>query len=228
MTFYDTISSCPLCRTADTQFYDADKFRIYRLCPCCSLVFVPKAWHLSTQQEKARYNTHNNDPRDPGYRKFLRRLFDPLRARLPEGAQGLDFGCGPGPALAAMFCEAGFSVNLYDKFYAPDQQAFNRVYDFIMAAEVLEHLSRPDQELSRLFSVLRDGGILGVMTKLVQNREAFANWHYKRDPTHISFFSRQTFLWLAATFDANVEFIPDTVILLQKKPQMAQTPGGCA
>ena len=57
---------------------------------------------------------------DAGYRRFLSKLADPLMARLAPGARGLDYGCGPGPALAAMLREAGHEVALYDPFFAPD------------------------------------------------------------------------------------------------------------
>ena len=37
-------------------------------------------------------------------------------------ARGLDFGCGPGPALTLLMEEAGFAkMNLYDPFYFADE-----------------------------------------------------------------------------------------------------------
>ena len=70
--------------------------------------------------------------------------------RLPSGAKGLDFGSGPGPALACMLRESGYEVALYDSFYEPDEAVLNDRYDFICATEVVEHLSRPGWELHRL------------------------------------------------------------------------------
>ena len=196
--------------------YAEDRAREYRLCRDCSLVYVPERHHLPELQEKAEYDLHRNQPDDPAYRNFLSRLADPLRACLPEGAAGLDFGCGPGPALAAMFREWGYEVATYDKFYACHHEIFGRKYDFITATEVLEHLHRPGCELPRLFGRLEQGGILGIMTKLVRNRKAFEKWHYKNDPTHICFFSRGTFEWLAVAWQARCEFIGDDVILVHK------------
>lgn len=186
-------------------------------------MFVPGRFHVSPEQEKARYDSHNNHPDDPGYRKFLSRLFTPLCTRLCKGACGLDFGCGPGPALAAMFRECGYSIEIYDKFFAPENAIFSKKYDFITATEVLEHLTHPAFELARLYRQLKNGGILGVMTKLVRNRQAFEKWHYKNDPTHICFFSKPTFEWLAHALTARIEFIGDDVVLIHKKYRSAQT-----
>ncbi len=207
---------CPLCAAPDSVDYWQDRRRGYRQCPCCRLVFVPPEHHLAPSAERAEYDLHQNDPDDPGYRRFLSRLSQPLLERLPMGASGLDFGCGPGPALAGMLQEAGHEVSLFDVFYAPDPAVFQRQYDFVTATEVVEHLARPGEELARLWSLLRPGGWLGVMTKLVRDRDAFAGWHYKNDPTHISFFSIATWHWWAAQVDAALTFLGDDVMLLQK------------
>ncbi|MGS2722294.1 class I SAM-dependent methyltransferase [Porticoccus sp. GXU_MW_L64] len=207
---------CPLCSAADCQPYHQDKFHHYLCCNRCQLVFVPPNQHLSPEQEKAEYDLHQNDIDDPGYRRFLSRLFTPLSERLPTGGEGLDFGCGPGPALAAMFREVGHSISLYDCFYYPDSRVLDKQYDFIVATEVVEHLSQPGLELQRLWGLLKPGGWLGVMTKLVIDRDAFRQWHYKNDKTHICFFSRETFQWLAGQWGASVEFVGADVILLQK------------
>lgn len=68
-----------------------------------------------------------------------------------------------------------------------------------------------------LTALLRPGGWLGVMTKLVISRERFATWHYKDDPTHIGFYSPVTFAWLGARFGLEVERVDRDVILLQKR-----------
>lgn len=207
---------CPLCGAEQTQFYYEDACRPYYCCGCCGLVFVPGRYHLDRNAEKAEYDLHRNEVDDPGYRAFLSRLSVPLLERLPAGARGLDFGCGPGPALAAMLEEAGHAVSLYDSFYYPDVSVLNDEYLFVCATEVVEHLHAPGRELDRLWSLLAPGGWLGVMTKLVRDREAFAGWHYKNDATHVCFFSRATWRWWSQRNGARVEFVGADVILLQK------------
>jgi 2-polyprenyl-3-methyl-5-hydroxy-6-metoxy-1,4-benzoquinol methylase len=178
-------------------------------------VFVPSTYYLDRAAERAEYDLHRNTVDDPGYRAFLSRLALPLIACLAPGSSGLDFGCGPGPALAAMLREAGHRVSLYDSFYQPERSVLDLRYDFICATEVVEHLHQPGAELSRLWSLLKPGGVLGIMTKLVRGREAFAGWHYKNDPTHVCFFSEQTWHWWAREHGARLEIIGADVILLQ-------------
>jgi SAM-dependent methyltransferase len=208
--------ACPLCRSPVASDFHRDSRRDYRRCPACCLVFVPPGYRLPAPAEKAHYDLHRNSPEDQGYRLFLSRLFLPLQESLPPGSRGLDFGSGPGPTLSVMFTEAGHSVATYDKFYAPDSAVFSEQYDFITATEVVEHLSDPDRELARLWTCLRPGGWLGIMTKLALDLEAFASWHYKNDPTHICFFSRATFAWLAVRWQAELTFVGSDVVILRK------------
>ncbi len=193
---------CPLCEGNGIATYYRDKVRAYLQCGACQLVFVPPDQHLSAVEEKTYYDLHENQPDDPGYRKFLSRLFDPLNVRLGQQARGLDFGSGPGPTLSRMFAEAGYEIALYDPYYAPDLSVLSAQYDFITLSEVAEHLSDPGIELERLWNCLSPGGWLGIMTKRVRDPQAFRTWHYITDPTHISYFSETTFQWLTAKWSA--------------------------
>ncbi|SHG05513.1 Methyltransferase domain-containing protein [Microbulbifer donghaiensis] len=207
---------CPLCRHSAAQPYHRDNFRTYYQCSNCALVFVPPEYHLPLEEERAYYDLHENSLQDEGYQRFLSRCATPLLNELRPHSEGLDFGCGPAPLLARMLAEAGHRVELYDSYYVPNTGAMKRDYDFIVATEVVEHLSAPGEELQRLWQRLRPGGVLALMTKLVISPERFANWHYIRDPTHISFFSVPTFRWLAETLQAELEFADSDVIFLHR------------
>jgi len=209
---------CPLCATGNVRFYHRDRRRTYWQCTCCALVFVAPAARLDATREKARYDLHQNDPNDVRYRRFLARLAQPLLARLPKGARGLDFGCGPGPALAQMLTEAGMTMRLYDVFYASDATVWQERYDFITATEVAEHLYAPAREFERLFAALKPGGWLGLMTKRVSNPAAFAKWHYISDLTHVCFYSRTTFQWIARRWQTALWLPAADVALFQKQP----------
>jgi predicted methyltransferase len=69
---------------------------------------------------------------------------------------------------------------------------------------------------SQLFEMLKPGGLLGIMTKLVISKKAFETWHYIHDMTHIAFFSRRTFEYIAQLYGAGLEFLDNDVIILQK------------
>ncbi|MBE9550276.1 MAG: class I SAM-dependent methyltransferase [Proteobacteria bacterium] len=207
--------SCPLCLTTDNDFFHHDT-REYYHCTNCSMVFVPPQYYLTAAEEKAVYDQHENSADDPGYRNFLGRIFKPLSQRLKPQSNGLDFGSGPGPTLSVMFTEAGHTMQIYDPFYAPDMSVLELNYDFITATEVVEHLHHPGEELDRLWSCLNPGGQLGIMTKRVTNQQAFSNWHYTNDPTHVCFFSIRTFQWLATHWSASLDVINNDVVLLTK------------
>ncbi len=209
--------NCPLCGVFGVTHYHRDHRRDYLQCKQCALVFVPPAQRLAPEQERAVYQQHQNDPQDLNYRQFLGRLFDPMRTLLAPGTEGLDFGSGPGPTLSVMFEEAGFPMRIYDVYYASDVDVLSRSYDFITATEVVEHLYEPGKELGRLWSLIRPGGWLGIMTKFAPPQAEFSNWYYSWDPTHVSYYSLTTFQWMAKQWNARLELITSDVILLQKR-----------
>lgn len=215
------MTQCPLCSAHQVEPYyrsaERAPVRSYHRCQRCGLVFVPPEEHLDPSAEKARYDLHRNDEKDPGYLTFLGRLADPMLSRVSAGAAGLDFGSGPTPALAGLFRSNGHSVVVYDPFYAPDPEALAGSYDFITATEVAEHLQRPGYELQRLWRCLRPGGTLGLMTQLLPAGDEFPTWHYIRDPTHICFFSRRSFEWFGGAVGADVEFLPHGVVFLKNR-----------
>lgn len=208
--------TCRLCQTRHGETYFEDSRRCYLKCHTCHLVFVPPAYYLSSDQEKRRYDQHQNSPDDARYRKFLNRLFIPLQTQLLPGSRGLDFGSGPGPTLSKMFQEAGHSMAIYDPYYARNESVWRQQFDFITASEVVEHLHQPRIELDRLWACLAPSGILGIMTMTTPARAAFATWHYKNDMTHVSFFSRHTFEWLGGRWGSTPKFFDDDVVLFRK------------
>lgn len=207
--------TCPLCAGAASPFA-AGAARAARRCGICALTFVPESGHLTPQAERARYVEHRNGPGDAGYRAFLDRLLAPLAARLTPGAQGLDFGCGPGPTASVMLGERGFKVRDWDPYFRPDEAALEREYDFVVCTEVFEHLRRPGETLDRLDGLLRPGGVLGVMTMRLEADDAFGTWWYANDPTHIAFYKDETLRWVAASRGWTLELLPRGAAVFRK------------
>lgn len=207
-------NSCPLCLSDSIAIYFQNKSRSYLQCNQCDLVFVPENQHLNTDSEKAIYDLHQNYATDAKYRLFLSRLVIPLLEDLKPNSNGLDFGSGPGDAvLSLMMAESGHTMDLYDPYYAQFAENLAKKYDFISCCEVVEHFRQPAHEFNRLFRLLKPKGRIGIMTKLVKNAEAFSNWHYKNDFTHICFFSIKTIEWLADYYQCKVKFIGNDVII---------------
>ncbi len=209
---------CPLCDCENTPFFHRDATREYRRCRECQLIFVPEQFWLGHTEEKAVYDLHENHINDAGYRHFLSRLCTPLLSRLGAAPRyGLDFGCGPGPALAAMLEEHGHSVDLYDPIYFNRPALLSNQYDFICTTEVVEHFRNPKSSFSLVFNMLKPSGWFAVMTKRVRDEAAFKNWHYIRDPTHILFYNEKTFAYLAEQHHAELEPVGTDVVLFRKE-----------
>ncbi len=206
--------TCPVCASKHTSLFAQGENRLYIHCASCDLVFVPEHFFVSAEEEKAKYDHHQNSIENRGYVDFLNRLLLPLQTRLEPGARGLDFGSGPGPTLHLLMQQAGYEMDIYDIFYFPDSSVFAKTYDFITMTEVIEHLHHPMQELHRLWEMLHPGGYLGIMTAFRPKR--FEGWYYKRDKTHIRFFTEKTFVCIARTLGAKLEIVDTGVVLLQK------------
>lgn len=116
-----------------------------------------------------------------------------------------------------MLQEAGHEMSIYDPF-SENPAVMNRAYDFITATEVVEHLHHPGRELDRLWLMVTPNGLLAIMTQLPPPDQAFLNWYYLRDPTHVCFFSSDTWDWLSLRWGAEIVYREKNVILFRKPP----------
>ncbi len=207
---------CPVCLEFDTRLLMRVDTRTYWRCNTCVCTFLDPDQLPGIETEKAEYDRHQNRVDDPGYRKFLGQLAEPLLGKLRPGSKGLDFGCGPGPALAAMLSEAGHDVALYDPLYVPDLSVLEKQFDFVTCTETVEHFHQPAREFQCLNKLLRPGGWLGIMTRFQTDDTRFANWHYRRDPTHVVFYRAETMQWLGQRHGWNMEILPPGIVLAKK------------
>ncbi|WP_225741787.1 class I SAM-dependent methyltransferase [Halospina sp. K52047b] len=214
---HNAIPDCPVCESGTTAAFMTIGERDYWRCHQCEATFLEPSQRPEPAAEKAEYDQHDNDERDPGYRRFLARLADELMPRLTRGDRVLDFGCGPGPALVTMLREAGFAADGYDPFYAPDEALLGRSYQAITCTEVVEHLHDPAATFRLLDRLLLPGGWLGVMTCFQTDDDRFAGWHYRRDPTHVVFYREATLHRVAARFGWHCE-VPRKDVALMRKP----------
>ena len=216
-TYIETPDACPICRAPRPRVLLEVDGKVYWRCEICAATFLDPGRRPDPATERAHYDHHQNYVDDPRYRAFLSKLARPLIAKLTPGMSGLDYGCGPGPALAAMLEEAGLSMALYDPFFQDNATALQRSYDVITLSEVAEHLHDPAGEFERLDHMLKPGGWLGVMTCFQTDDACFADWHYRRDPTHVVFYRASTFGVIAERRGWRCE-IPAKDVALMFKP----------
>ncbi len=210
--------ACPLCSNTNSQFYHQDKIRIYWQCTQCSLVFVEQQYLPSLAREKKEYALHNNDFEDQGYCRYLMRIIDAVKevTDIKNDITAIDFGSGPNPVLAHLMKDKGFQCQYYDPIFAPNPEVLSQHYDLITCTEAIEHFHQPSNEWQLWQKMLKPGGWLAIMTKRVIDLERFKSWHYKNDITHVSFFSNNTFNWLAAKDGYRCFFPQPDIVLMQK------------
>ena len=208
--------ACMVCRSEHTRHLLEVDARAYWRCRTCEATFLDSRHWPSADAERAEYDRHQNAINDPGYRAFLRPAQEALEGRIRPAADILDYGCGPGPALAAMLAEKGHRVSRFDPLYYPDSGALERDYDAITGTEVAEHFHDPAAEFRRLNQLLRPGGWLVVMTRFQTDDNRFANWHYRRDPTHVVFYRPASFEVIAGRFGWSTDIRPPNLALIQK------------
>ena len=207
---------CPVCETEACLPFQTVGERDYWRCPTCVCTFLQPEQRPGPEAEQAEYRLHQNTPDQPGYRRFLQQLATPLLQRLNGPSEGLDYGCGPGPVLAAELREAGHSVALYDPFFQPDASVLAQTYQFVTCSKVVEHFHQPAAEFRRLDGLLAPGGWLALMTGFQTDDALFASWHYRRDPTHVVFYREATLRWLAWRHGWHCEIPCPNVALMQK------------
>lgn len=213
---------CRTCKHGKAILFQSIGNQDYWHCTTCTSIFMDESCLPTREAEFETYRLHQNNPHDSAYRKFLSKLAGPLIKELQPAQEGLDYGCGPGPALAYMFREAGHRVRLYDPFFHNDRSMLNFTYDFIICSETVEHFHHPFHEFQRFNRLLKPGGWLAIMTSFLTPQVEFTNWHYRRDPTHVVFFREETFQFLAAQFDWKCKVPQTNVVLMQKQRRTPQ------
>lgn len=150
------------------------------------------------------------------------RLANPLLQILgAASSEGLDFGCGPHPVLAALFERNGHKVKSYDPIFFPQASFLESRYDFITCSEAAEHFHEPLKEFQLLDRLIKPQGHLAVMTQMKKSWDGFFDWYYPRDPTHVVFYSPRTMRWLAHYFDWELRFFPENTVIFQKAARSA-------
>ena len=189
------MNSCKICSNATTSIEDKKKSLYYYRCLSCGFVSLDDTQRVDETREKKQYDQHNNSLENEGYVAMFEEFIDLSIAPYIKNIQtALDFGSGPTPVFSELLKRRGLEVDIYDLFYAPKKVYETKSYDLITSTEVFEHLSKPLEVLELLTKHLNLQGYIVLMTKFPPKEDdAFLNWWYRRDPTHISFFTPKSF-----------------------------------
>lgn len=210
--------NCILCASESSHFFSAPtEAKSYLRCPECDLIFMLPKYRLNDEQERDRYLTHKNSLDDVEYSKYVKPIFDYVIKHVELSSKGLDYGCGEVPMITHLLKKNGYDLSTFDPYFKNDLQSLESTYDFIVSVEVIEHFYSPAQEFTRLKSLLNKTGFIALMTSPHDQQTNFAQWHYRRDPTHVCFYSEKTFAWIKNHFGFDsYEFIQPRTHILKK------------
>lgn len=214
--------SCPLCAGPSQPVVPAGP-RPFQHCRLCDLIVVPRQWHLSPDEERARYLRHENTIDNAAYVERFHRLIAMIRELAPQARRVLDYGCGPAPIFVELLRRAGYDAIGYDPYFAPDAD-LSRPFDAIVSVETVEHFAEPGTEFRRMASCLTPGGGLAILTKFHPGADSMNDWWYARDPTHVAFYSPTTFRYIQSAFGFEAITLDDlSVALLCGKGELRAT-----
>lgn len=210
---------CHICDDPTLMFMDEKSQMLYYHCSACAYIFKHPAVYKDITDQKERYDLHENEEESEGYRAYFQRFLDFVLPLVQNPTNALDFGCGKSTLLVSMLEAEGIACDYYDPLYHPDGLSEDKKYDLIVSTEVFEHLHQPKEVFESLLDRLNTGGYLAIQTEFHPNEMgAFKNWYYKQDPTHIVFFTANTFEVLSSLYKCR--FVDDNgknMVVIKKK-----------
>ncbi len=204
--------NCTLCKNRLTQKAD-EKFFI---CSKCKAFVMDETFHLSKELEKQRYELHNYDISDAGYRNFTAPLINAVLEDFTDKHSGLDYGCGRIPVISEILKENGYIIKLYDLFFHSGTNALEDKYDYIICCECFEHFRHPDKEMIKLKNLLKPNGKLYIMTHIYAEPTDFSKWYYRNDPTHVFIAQHETFKYIEKEFCMKIVSMNDRLTIFEK------------
>lgn len=210
---------CKICQATTNVIKDSKKELIYYRCTSCGFISLNDESILNSTQEKEQYDLHNNGFESKGYVQMFEDFIDlAIEPYLGDIETALEFGSGPGPVLSKLLENRGLEVDIYDLYYSPLKVYECKVYDLITSTEVFEHLQKPLDILELLVKHTNKNGYIVLMTKFPpKDDKEFLAWWYRRDPTHISFFTPESFEVMAEKVGLKVlKTINQNIVVFQK------------
>lgn len=209
---------CVLCKKDTDSFMD-DKTHIkYYHCIYCEFICKTPQIYKTIEEQKERYNLHDNTEEDEGYKAYFQRFLDFTLPHVGKPKKALDFGCGTTSLLSKILEDKGIQCDYYDPIYYPTPINDNKKYDLIISTEVFEHLHQPRKVFESLMGRLEKGCYLAIQTQFHANdKEVFKKWYYHQDPTHIVFYTKKSFEVLAKIYDCEVIASNEKNIVILRK-----------
>lgn len=208
--------TCLICGSQQLNSIHCSSGEVYHHCQDCDYIFLQPKFRLSSDAEKGRYLEHNNDISDPRYLQYLEKTWKKISAQVKSGLV-MDFGCGPSRGLKQVLKDQDYEVVSYDPIFYPInfEERVNQV-DAVFCSEAIEHSYEPLPTFRQMNRVLKNDGWITLRTAFHPGAEAFNDWWYKDDATHVGFFSEKTLEQVAETLGWKIQHIHSPYVVFQK------------
>jgi len=212
---------CKLCSSTSIDIIEDVKMdNIYYNCKDCDFIFSLKL--PTILQEEKQYSHHNNSLENSGYVQMFENFIDfAIEPYADKSKPMLDYGSGPEPVLSQLLQKRNFDIQAYDPIYKKDESWRANKFSTIVSTEVFEHLHTPYETILQLIATLEDESILSFQTMFhPKDKDKFLNWWYRRDPTHVGFFSQTTLEKMQDIFKLKLLKFDDKNIAVFRKSQI--------
>lgn len=231
--YTDPSMECPICSFSDIRSLQ-NKRRAFFHCPSCGFFWADPASRLSVEEQKNRYELHQNDGSNQGYGDYINRIIDKtldwaLKDTFPGSRvhRVVDWGSGPSDLASQLLRQRGLDVVSWDPLFAPDHPPQSERFDVALCIEVAEHFDSPVKDFLALAATLKPGGRLVVHTHFAPEREEdFLSWWYIEDTTHVSFYSPRALKLLSSLGSLVLEELEDQRFAVFRRPLPVLVVGG--
>jgi 2-polyprenyl-3-methyl-5-hydroxy-6-metoxy-1,4-benzoquinol methylase len=217
-TIITLMTNCLICGNETVSVVDNQIKVTYSVCNTCHFIHKDKEYHVDKKEENRQYSLHNNSFESEGYVKIFVDLINDYIKPLGITKKVLEYGSGPGPVLKELLNRDGYDVYDFDPYFNNNLEYQDNMYELITSTEVVEHFNSPLNDFKHLSSLLETNGYLVIMTRFrTMEMPEFLKWGYRRDVTHVSFYTLKTFEVIAKKFNLKLVTTNNVnVIVFQK------------
>lgn len=214
--------TCRICGAITRELLDVKFNNTYDVCERCEFIGIRLSDTISFDDERIEYDRHENTIENEGYVAMFKRFLEASVIPFKKNGTGFDFGSGPEPVLTQVIArDYEFDMDHYDLHYQPIKVHSGKVYDVIVSTEVAEHLQQPMAVFRELVEHMKLGSIVAIMTLFHEGDDGkFLDWWYRRDVTHIAFYTPKTFAYIAKELGLKVIYTDDKRYITLEKSKV--------